>query len=59
MVMHPTTLLFQITRTVERALSALKAGTPMSANASVYLDAFEDIVGLSSWRAIVERFGAG
>ena len=30
MIMYPTTLLFQITRTVERALSALKAGKPMA-----------------------------
>ena len=33
MIMYPTTLLFQITRTVERALSALKAGKPMPAKA--------------------------
>ena len=59
MIMYPTTLLFQITRTVERALSTLKAGKPMPAKASVDLDAFEDIVGLPSWKAIEERFGAG
>ena len=59
MIMYPTTLLFQITRTVERALSTLKAGKPMPAKASVDLDAFEDIVGLPSWKAIEEKFGAG
>ncbi len=57
MIMYPTTLLFQITRTVERALSALKAGKPMASKESVDLDAFEDIVGLSSWKAIEEKFG--
>jgi 2-methylisocitrate lyase-like PEP mutase family enzyme len=57
MVMYPTTLLFQITRTLERALITLKSGKPMSSKASVDLDAFEDIVGLSSWRAIEEKFG--
>jgi 2-methylisocitrate lyase-like PEP mutase family enzyme len=57
MIMYPTTLLFQITRTVERALSALKAGKPMSGKESVDLDAFEDIVGMSSWKAIEEKFG--
>ena len=57
MVMYPTTLLFQITRTVERALTTLKAGKPMSEKASVDLDSFEDIVGLPSWRAIEEKFG--
>ena len=58
MIMYPTTLLFQITRTIERALSALKAGKPMAGKESVDLDAFEDIVGLASWRAIEEKFGA-
>ena len=57
MIMYPTTLLFQITRTVERALSALKAGKPMLGESSVDLDAFEDIVGLPSWKAIEEKFG--
>ena len=32
MIMYPTTLLFQITRTVERALATLKAGKPMPHN---------------------------
>jgi hypothetical protein len=42
---------------VERALSTLKAGSPMPAKASADLDAFEDIGGLSSWKAIEEKFG--
>lgn len=58
MILYPTTLLFQITRTMERALTTLKAGRPMSTRGSVDLDAFEDIVGLPSWKTIEERFGA-
>jgi 2-methylisocitrate lyase-like PEP mutase family enzyme len=57
MIMYPTTLLFQITRTIERALAALKAGKPMAGKESLDLDAFEDIVGMSSWKAIEEKFG--
>jgi 2-methylisocitrate lyase-like PEP mutase family enzyme len=57
MIMYPTTILFQITRTLERALSALKAGKPMPSKDSVDLDTFEDIVGLASWRAIEDKFG--
>jgi 2-methylisocitrate lyase-like PEP mutase family enzyme len=58
MIMYPTTLLFQITRTTERALAALRDGRPMAVKNAVDLDAFEEIVGLSSWQAIEEQFGA-
>lgn len=57
MIMYPTTILFQITRTIEQALSALSAGRPMLEHRSVTLDAFEEIVGLPGWRAIEESFG--
>lgn len=57
MIMYPTTLLFQITRTIERALATLKAGEPMAAKGAIDLDTFEDIVGLASWKAIEETFG--
>ncbi|WP_422927719.1 isocitrate lyase/PEP mutase family protein [Singulisphaera sp. PoT] len=57
MIMYPTTLLFQITKALERALSNLKAGKPMAQKDAMNLDAFEDIVGLTSWRAIEEKFG--
>jgi 2-methylisocitrate lyase-like PEP mutase family enzyme len=56
MIMYPTTLLFQLTRTIEQALSSLKSGRPMSAKNSVDLDTFEDIVGMSAWKAIEEKF---
>ncbi|QEH31877.1 2,3-dimethylmalate lyase [Aquisphaera giovannonii] len=57
MIMYPTTLLFQITKAMERALDRLKSGRPMPPRDGVTLDAFEDIVGLPGWRAIEERFG--
>ena len=60
MIMYPTTLLFQITRT-DRA-GPRRRSRPASrwpAKESVDLDAFEDIVGLPSWKAIEEKFGAG
>lgn len=57
MIMYPTTLLFQLTKALERALVTLKGGKPMEAKNAVDLDAFEDIVGLASWRAIEEKFG--
>ncbi len=58
MIMYPTTLLFQITRALERALTTLKAGKPMSKSSAVDLDGFEEIVGLEGWRAIDDKFGA-
>lgn len=57
MIMYPTTILFQITRTIERALETLKTNKPMPSKESVDLDTFEDIVGLPSWKAIEEKFG--
>jgi 2-methylisocitrate lyase-like PEP mutase family enzyme len=56
MMLYPTTVLFQAARAVERALAGLMAGHPMAAGAGVDLDTFEEIVGLSGWAAVEERF---
>ncbi|MEA2631401.1 MAG: hypothetical protein QOE66_1620 [Chloroflexota bacterium] len=57
MILYPTTVLFRLTRAVERALAGLKAGRPMAEDEAVDLDAFEEIVGLPGWQAVEERFG--
>jgi 2-methylisocitrate lyase-like PEP mutase family enzyme len=56
MILYPTTLLFRLTKAVERGLAALKAGRPMSEADAVNLDAFEEIVGLPAWEEIDARF---
>lgn len=57
MVLYPTTVLFRLTRAVERALSALKADRPLAEGEAVGLDEFEAIVGLPGWKAIEREFG--
>lgn len=55
MILYPTTLLFQLTHAIERALIALKSGKPMTGGAD--LDSFEEIVGMPGWQEIEKRFG--
>jgi 2-methylisocitrate lyase-like PEP mutase family enzyme len=57
MILYPTTVLFQLTRAIERALAGLKAGRPMPAASGVTLDAFEEVVGLPGWQEVEDRYG--
>jgi 2-methylisocitrate lyase-like PEP mutase family enzyme len=59
MIMYPTTVLFQMTRAIERALAALKNGKPMAEGNAVNLDRFEEIVGMPGWQEIEKKFGSG
>src|SRR5206468_10553807 len=45
MILYPTTVLFRLTRAIEKALLGLKAGKPMAEGDAVTLDEFEEIVG--------------
>ena len=56
MVAYPTTLIFSVARTIERALADLKAGRPVAADEAVDFEAFKDITGLARWAAIEEHF---
>ena len=58
MIMYPTTVLFQMTRAIERALAVLKGGKPMAEGNAVNLDGFEEIVGLPGWQRVEEEFGS-
>jgi 2-methylisocitrate lyase-like PEP mutase family enzyme len=58
MIMYPTTVLFQMTRAIERALGNLEAGKPMAETSAADLDAFEEIVGMPGWQEVEEGFGA-
>ena len=57
MILYPTTILFRVTRAIERALEDLKAGRQMAAGEGVDFQHYEEIVGLPEWRAIEDRFG--
>lgn len=59
MILYPTTVLFQMTRAIERALAGLKGGKPMAAGNGVTLDAFEEVVGMPGWQEVEKQFGVG
>jgi len=52
MILYPSTLIFQIARTVETALQTLLAGKPMSARRSVTMNEFEKILDIDYWKSI-------
>lgn len=56
MILYPTTVLFRMTRAIERALADLHAGRPMSAEDAVDRISFEDIVDKPMWAHIEKEF---
>jgi 2-methylisocitrate lyase-like PEP mutase family enzyme len=58
MALYPTTLLFRITQTIERALRDLRAGRPMPKSQAVSMKQFEEIVGIVYWAYVENRFKA-
>ena len=58
MILYPTTILFQVTKAMERALAGLKSGKPMAEGNAVDLDHFEEIVGMPGWQEVEEKFAA-
>jgi 2-methylisocitrate lyase-like PEP mutase family enzyme len=52
MVTYPTTLLFRVARTIEKALADLKAGRALQDGDSVDFAAFKDITGYQKWSRI-------
>lgn len=59
MILYPTTVLFRVTRAIEKSLAGLKAGRPMAEGEAVDLDGFEEIVGMPGWAEIEGKFGKG
>ncbi|MET0631605.1 MAG: isocitrate lyase/PEP mutase family protein, partial [Xanthobacteraceae bacterium] len=49
MVAYPTSLIFRVTRTIERALAELKAGTLTIENEGVDFETFKEITGFARW----------
>ena len=56
MIGYPTSLLFRVARTVERALAAMKAGRLAELDDLAGFDEFKDIVGFAAWGEIEDRF---
>ena len=57
MVAYPTTLIFRVARTIEKALADLKAGRPAAGDDGVGFETFKDITGLEHWAELERRFG--
>jgi methylisocitrate lyase len=57
MAAYPTTLLFRVVRTMEKALADLKAGQLSLAGEGVGFDDFKRITGYGDWSSIEDRFG--
>ena len=56
MIGYPTSLLFRVARTVERALAAMKAGRLAELDDLAGFDEFKDIVGFAAWGEVEDRF---
>jgi 2-methylisocitrate lyase-like PEP mutase family enzyme len=56
MILYPTTVLFSVTRVIERSLEALRLGQELNPTESVDMDEFENIVNIDFWKDIEHRF---
>ena len=56
MVLYPTTLLFRLVRSIERALIDLRTARPLNEENSIDMRRFEDLVELKHWAEIEDRF---
>lgn len=56
MILYPTTVIFQVAKTISRALDHLKSGRPMATDEGVNMDQFMKIVDLPYWKEIEEQF---
>ena len=58
MVAYPTTVIFRVARTIERALSDIRAGRPAS-NDGVNFAEFKDITNYDEWARIEDTYAPG
>jgi len=56
MVAYPTTLIFRVARTVERALEDIRAGRAAADNDTVNFTEFKDITGFDKWARIEDTY---
>ena len=56
MILYPTTVIFQVAKTIENALKNLKKGQSMDKNANITIKQFEEIVDMDYWSSIEKKF---
>jgi 2-methylisocitrate lyase-like PEP mutase family enzyme len=57
MAAYPTTLIFRVARTIERALADIKAGKVIDSNDGVNFAEFKDITNYDKWARIEDKYG--
>ena len=57
MILYPTTLIFQITYTIQKAIANLLEGKPLDKTKSVDMDEFLNIVDMDYWKNIEQKYG--
>ena len=58
MVAYPTSLIFRVAHSIEKALADLKAGQLDLKGEGVDFETFKDIVGFKPWADVEDRFGS-
>jgi len=56
MILYPTTVIFQVVSTIQKALTNLKHGKEINHSHAVDMDAFMQVVDLPYWAKIEEKF---
>lgn len=56
MVAYPTTVIFRVARTIEKALADIRAGRPVAHGDSVDFAGFKDITGYDKWARIEDEY---
>ena len=56
MVLYPTTVIFQVTRAIQKAVEGLKAGRPMPTDESVTFEQYENLLRLPEWADTENEF---
>ena len=56
MLLYPTTVIFQVTKAIQKAVMGLKAGIPMPAADALTFEQYESLLGLPTWAQIEDEF---
>ena len=56
MVLYPTTVIFSLTRAIQKALDGLKSGRPMPPEDAVTFEQYEDLLRLPEWTRTENEF---
>lgn len=56
MLLYPSTIIFRVTRAIQKAAADLKAGRPLPAGEGVTFEQYEDIMRLPQWAAVEDVY---